>query len=119
MNHRNNNKVLYKMIKTIGARPHSRIAQLAVTKKDGNTVTNQQKKANTISQRYQVPLGHHPKKSSKRKTELKKKRKQTYKKKTVPLTKATGPSLKLMQELHGKVCLTTKHQDFCKSARKN
>jgi hypothetical protein len=76
LDHRNQNSDVYRAIQNIGSRQPPKIAQLTVRAKDGSTVTNMEEKANTLSRRYQVPLGYHPKRDILRKQMLKKHRKE-------------------------------------------
>ena len=55
LDHRNQNKNLYRAIKTIGAKPPSMIAQLALKQKSGVIVSSLKKKVEILSRTYQIP----------------------------------------------------------------
>ena len=75
LNHINNNSSIYRAIKNIDTRQPSKLAQLALRDKDGAVVSNIQQKADILSRRYQVPLGHHPNRSKERRELLRENRK--------------------------------------------
>lgn len=74
LNHCNQNSNVYRVMRSIGSKRPSRIAELAVLGKDGEVVTDMKKKVNLLSRRYQVPLGYHPKKDLTRRKVLKQNR---------------------------------------------
>jgi hypothetical protein len=76
LDHRNQNSDVYRAIKYVGSRRPSKVAELTIIGKDGKVVTDMREKANVLSRRYQVPLGHHPTKDPLRKKQLKDTRKQ-------------------------------------------
>ena len=76
LNHTNNNSNVYRAMKTIGTRQPSKISELTVRDSSGNLITSLEEKAETLSRRQQVPLGHHPKRSLLRKKKLKERRKE-------------------------------------------
>ena len=76
LDHCNRNSDVFKAMRNVGSRRASRIAELAVVGIDGVIVTNTKEKANLLSRRYQVPLGHHPQRNPARKKTLKQNRKQ-------------------------------------------
>ena len=76
LNHCNRNGDVYRAMRNVGARRRSRVAELAVLTSDGKVITSMKEKANVLSRRYQVPLGHHPRKDPLRKAILKQNRKQ-------------------------------------------
>ena len=74
LSHQNNNQSVFKAMKCVGSRRPSRIAQLSIIDKNGNIISNLKDKANLLSRRYQVPLGHHPKRDELRRKLLKTRR---------------------------------------------
>ena len=71
LDHRNQNSNVYRVMRSIGSRRPSRVAELAIIGKDGKVATNLKQKTNLLSRRYQVPLGYHPKRDPARKMALK------------------------------------------------
>jgi hypothetical protein len=100
LNHVNNNSNVYRAMKTVGSRQPSKISELTVRDKSGNLVTSSKDKAETLSRRYQVPLGYHPKRSTLRKETLKKERKEleTSNPKGLNHTKVTAPEARIARE---------------------
>jgi len=76
LDHTNRGTDVFRAIRMIGKPQPSRIAQLAVRGKNGKVVSDMQQKADILSVRYQVPLGHHPKRDKARIAQLKENRKE-------------------------------------------
>ena len=76
LTHCNSGGNVYRAIRTVGARQPSRISELTVRDKEGRMVTNLKEKADVLSRRYQVPLGHHPKRNPSRRLALKDRRRE-------------------------------------------